>query len=1101
MTDQPNSGTETLTHDTQKHPSETAASSLSVPQLLADRYELRGVLAKGGMGVVHTALDHVLNRTVAVKMLLDKVTSELMIRRFDYEANITAQLQHPSIPPIHDRGTLPNGKPFLVMKLIKGVTLDQLLKSTAEPLSVLGIFESIAQAIGYAHAHGVIHRDLKPLNIMVGAFGEVQVMDWGLAKVLAAQGRTAPDSDETDYDPNATQPLGTQFNVNVNDTDRTQYGEIRGTPSFMPPEQAIGAIDDVSERSDVFGLGGILCAMLTGKPVFIGENAESTRQLAAKGKLADAFTRLDACGAEPEVIALAKRCLAVEPSERPANGYDVARQAAKLQADAEERAKLAEMEKARSEVRSQEQRRRRHLVSIAAGVVATILTLGIVGTTWGLLQANAKRQEADASSLAARAAERDADEKRRDAEMARQREAAERANAEAKEAEATAEKRRAIAFRDKALEGLRAATNEDARKLIGSKEVLGDDEKAYLNAISLRWELFAREVGSDEQSRVLAAEGHFQMAYILSELGRNQEAELRYAKAAAIREQLVADYPNVPQYRAELATTFNNLAGLLQVFQQYSQSSELHTKALALRRSLMAEFPKTPSYRANVALSHNNLSIVLRWMRKLREAADHHRQALAIREQLAADFPREPAYRSDLAISHQRFGSLLADMNQPQQAEEQYRKALVIQELSYAEQMLKSWSQTELNVSKELADTHSAFARMLDGQNRVADAEDQYRKAIAIREKLAAEYPTLATHRFSFASITNDFAGFLARHGKRAEALERYRQSIASGEKLLAASPERIKNRTGLADSYVALGNFLWDSANRPDAEEPYRKALAIQDKLVAEVPNNLSYRSTAGLLNLRLATLMSELNQPSEVPSHLRKALALQAKLVADSPTTIQYRIELSQSQAFAAWMLLVQGKRTECVAEYTRAIDALKLNDMDLRSNAIAIGILKDQLTRRAQVLSELNHHRDAIADYTRLIELCEAQEQITLRFLRASSMVRVGQVTEALAEATQLAKLPNTTLDDHYNLACLWALLASAASEQRAEYAERAMACLRRALQQGLMDVDHIKQDLDLDALRSRHDFQQLIADLEIQAAPKRRELAPTPRIAKP
>src|SRR6516162_10135913 len=156
-------------------------------------YEVEAVLGYGGMGVVYRATDGTLGREVAVKVLLDRFTRDSgSVRRFAEEARITAQLQHPGIPPVHELGTLPDGRPFLAMKLIKGQTLDALLASRPEPSVERGrfvaVFEQLCQAVAYAHAHGVIHRDLKPGNVMVGSFGEVQVMDWGLAKVLASGG-------------------------------------------------------------------------------------------------------------------------------------------------------------------------------------------------------------------------------------------------------------------------------------------------------------------------------------------------------------------------------------------------------------------------------------------------------------------------------------------------------------------------------------------------------------------------------------------------------------------------------------------------------------------------------------------------------------------------------------------------------------------------------------------------------------------------------------------------------------------------------------------------------------------------------------------------
>lgn len=141
------------------------------------------------MVAVYRATDTVLDREVAVKVLLDKYApTSGTARRFADEARNTGHLQHPNIPAVHDLGTLPDGRPFLAMKLIKGQTLDALLKARPDPNHDRGkfsaIFECICQALTYAHAHRVIHRDLKPHNIMVGHFGEVQVMDWGLAKVL-----------------------------------------------------------------------------------------------------------------------------------------------------------------------------------------------------------------------------------------------------------------------------------------------------------------------------------------------------------------------------------------------------------------------------------------------------------------------------------------------------------------------------------------------------------------------------------------------------------------------------------------------------------------------------------------------------------------------------------------------------------------------------------------------------------------------------------------------------------------------------------------------------------------------------------------------------
>ena len=205
----------------------------------ADRYRLDGEIARGGMGAVYRATDTAFGREVAVKVLLDKYAPDsFTARRFADEARITGQLQHPGIPPAHDLGTLPDGRPFLAMKLIKGQTLDDLLKSRPDPSADHGrfvaAFESVCQAVAYAHAHHVIHRDLKPANVMVGGYGEVQVMDWGLAKVLTTGGRPAADP----TDPEATAPPDPTAVKSLRDAELlTQYGSIMGTPAVPEPAE------------------------------------------------------------------------------------------------------------------------------------------------------------------------------------------------------------------------------------------------------------------------------------------------------------------------------------------------------------------------------------------------------------------------------------------------------------------------------------------------------------------------------------------------------------------------------------------------------------------------------------------------------------------------------------------------------------------------------------------------------------------------------------------------------------------------------------------------------------------------------------------------
>ena len=336
------------------------------------RYVLGAEIARGGMGAVFRATDTALGREVAVKLLQEQFGPDSgTARRFADEAHITGQLQHPGIPPVHDFGTLPDGRPFLAMKLIKGDTLHDLLRTRRDPADARGrfvaVFEAVCQAVGYAHAHDVIHRDLKPANVMVGAFGEVQVMDWRLAKVLRPAG--AADA----ADPDATGPNTEVRSLRDADGDHTKAGSVMGTLPYMPPEQAAGAAHKATPRSDVFGLGAMLAVVLTGRPPFEGGSADTTRVKAAQGDVADCLARLDACGAEPELVALCKRCLSPKPADRPANGGEVAAAVAEFRQAAEARARQAELDRATAEATVAEGRKRRRVQLALAGAVVLLV--------------------------------------------------------------------------------------------------------------------------------------------------------------------------------------------------------------------------------------------------------------------------------------------------------------------------------------------------------------------------------------------------------------------------------------------------------------------------------------------------------------------------------------------------------------------------------------------------------------------------------------------------------------------------------------------------------------------------------------------------------
>ncbi len=347
-------------------------------------YQLLGEIARGGMGVILKGHDTDLGRDVAVKVL-DKELSQnpAVVQRFVEEAQIGGQLQHPGIVPVYELGLMADDCPYFTMKLVKGRTLAALLKQRKSPADgrgrLLAIFESVCQTVAYAHSKGVLHRDLKPANIMVGAFGEVQVVDWGLAKVLhrggVADERRAKETLHTVIETVRSGPGSSGSDSLV--------GSVMGTPAYMAPEQAQGEVEKLDERADVFSLGAILCELLSGHPPYEeGEGRDSLVVQAAKAQLDPARARLEACEADPALVRVCLDCLMPARAARPANAEEVAKAVHAFLSSVEERAQKAELAAIEARIKAAEERRARRLTLALAATIVAALALGGGAYSW-----------------------------------------------------------------------------------------------------------------------------------------------------------------------------------------------------------------------------------------------------------------------------------------------------------------------------------------------------------------------------------------------------------------------------------------------------------------------------------------------------------------------------------------------------------------------------------------------------------------------------------------------------------------------------------------------------------------------------------------------
>jgi serine/threonine protein kinase/Flp pilus assembly protein TadD len=1009
-------------------------------------YELIEALGKGGMGEVYRCGDPALGRDLAIKVMKAKYRGNSEAEhRFLREARVTGSLQHPGIVAVHNLGRLADGRLHYTMRLVRGRTFAEILKDEGgkpERLpSLLGVFEKVCQAVAYAHSKRVIHRDLKPANVMIGRFGEVQVMDWGLAKLLSGDDRAAAGPPDEG---------GTVIRAGWADTppDETRLGSALGTPAYMSPEQAAGDWEVVDERADVFALGAILCEMLTGTPLYRDQDRNELLRRARRGDLAEALGRLEGCGADAGLVALCRDCLAPEREGRPRQASIVAQRVADYQAEVQERLRQAELERTEAVVKVREERKRRRWMIAAL----LLLLAGAAASTTLALWAT----KAEVETKAALAGETKAWKR--------------------------------------TWEALNTLTDEVLEELLGKQTVLGEKEKSFLRKALEFYERFAAERGEGEESRAVAAEGQFRVARLREFLGETAEAEAGYHTAARLYEKLTSDFPSVPEYRHELARSNRNLGNRLADRGKGVEAETAYRQALVLQEKLVADFPAVPPYRQYLAYIHHALGNLLRGRGNRTDAEAEYRKALALLEGLAGDFPAMPRYRHELGSTHGNLGALLADLGKGAKAEAEYRKALELQE------KLASEFPAEPDYHRYLAYSYNDLGRLLADLGKGAAAEKAHRQALALREKLAGDFPAVPQYRLELARGYG-FLGLLlrGRQGKGAEAEAAYRQALTLLEKLVADFPTMPQYRKELAYHYLGRGVLL-ANLGKPAAETEYRKAITMLERLVREFPAEPEYRQELAHSHNNLGAFLGGRDKGAEAEAEYGKALVLRKKLADDFPAMPAYRIQLGGSYANFGYLHLTKNQPQDALDWYAKAIPLLQSALAQDARLAEARLFLRNVHGGRARALDQLGRHAESSRDWLRAAELDDGPSRSFYRLGHSAALARAGEhrtavkaVEDVLASSNQKGKMPPSG-PLLYDAACVYALSATAVKNdtpQREQYAARAIALLRQAMTVGFFkdpkQVEHFKKDSDLDTLRQRDDYKKFASELATQGKP--------------
>ncbi len=371
----------------------TGSFSVGTSTSDGQRFRILRPHAKGGLGAVFVALDEELHREVALKQIQDRHADDPVTRnRFLLEAEITGGLEHPGIVPVYGLGSSPDGRPYYAMRFIRGDSLKEAIatfhadkQEKPDPgahglglRQLLRRFLDVCNAIEYAHQRGILHRDLKPGNVMVGKYGETLVVDWGLAKAAGRAESARPSAE------------GTLVPVSASGSAETLPGSVQGTPAFMSPEQAAGDQEQLGLATDVYSLGATLYCLLTGKPPFAGDDLGSLLRAVQKGSFLPPRA-LDR-SIPPALEAICKKAMALRPDDRYASP--------KALADDVDRWLADEPVRARPEPRIERIRRwmRRRRTAVIAAVAATIV--GLLGSIVLLVMQTAANRELRRQTLA-----------------------------------------------------------------------------------------------------------------------------------------------------------------------------------------------------------------------------------------------------------------------------------------------------------------------------------------------------------------------------------------------------------------------------------------------------------------------------------------------------------------------------------------------------------------------------------------------------------------------------------------------------------------------------------------------------------------------------
>lgn len=872
---------------------------------LLGRYTVVERMAVGGMAEIYRAREDGFDRDLAIKVIHAELHGIPEAEsRFLTEARLTGQLQHPNIVPVHAMGRLESGRLYFTLKLVMGRTLEATLAAEHPPeeageklTRLLEIFERMCEALELAHSEGVVHRDLKPSNVMVGAFGEVQLMDWGIAKIL----RPRPDDRPAELHPDvalARQADGGRV------IGMTEAGRVLGTLAYIAPEQARGEVDRIGPATDVFGLGAILCEILTGAPPYRWESPDAASTTVALNRVAnpdlsEVIRRLKDSRKPGRLIDLATACLAVDPGHRPADAAAVRKQL-RDHFDVERReAEQAKVDTAAAEARANAERRRRRLAHVLAWSFGLFLLAAAGAAVLFQRQAKANFELA---------------EKEKSARLA-----------EEKAHEAEVEQRNLL--------------------LLSLKEVIFDIQAELVHqpgVLKLRQKLLEKAMGRLRQvAQSLEAAGqvshgmawaHLELGDTFAELGYTNEAHQQYYAAYKVVKALAEAQPQSPYASRYLALCSLRLGDISRRLGDTKEASVRFQEALNRYKALVESDPKDVEAQNMLKESYRKvgeLHIILGNPLKAREAFE---EAFKLCQTMVAVSPTSVLARWRQADAHAHLAQLRFP-DQPDKVITESNKALSLFEALAREDLTKVSTRDDAMVTPSLVEHGIMRAHGLIGDAELlmgnpSEALDAFRKAFTAARKLADDNPGNRRAEHDLSVAHEKMGDVLLGMGKTGEAKREYEASLEFARKLAAGDPSNTEAQRRLAVAYIKLGeaHMQSDPIQLKAVGAAYDNGLDLLQALHKMDRDDMLIKHLLSVVELQRGEVYRlQKNTPAARKLFL-DAKKLREELARENPDSVECRTDLVSCYANLGELDQEDGRSKEAVGWYSKALDILE-------------------------------------------------------------------------------------------------------------------------------------------------------------------------------